>query len=89
MYKACQNSWLYTPFGEIWCIDKGVSRQCKKANRTNSTFGFCQRDNILKGIRSLSKCSNTNNYEYNEEENKMTRAIREELKIMKTVYKNT
>jgi light-regulated signal transduction histidine kinase (bacteriophytochrome) len=45
-------------------------------------------DNILKGIRSLSKCSNTNNYEYNEEDlNKMTRAIREELKIMETVYK--
>ncbi|PIV97003.1 MAG: hypothetical protein COZ16_02695 [Flavobacteriaceae bacterium CG_4_10_14_3_um_filter_31_253] len=45
-------------------------------------------DNILKGIRSLSKCSNTNNYEYNEEDlNKMTRAIRDELKIMETVYK--
>jgi hypothetical protein len=25
VYKACQNSWLYTPFGGIWCIDKGVS----------------------------------------------------------------
>jgi hypothetical protein len=24
VYKECQNSWLYTPFGEIWCIDKGV-----------------------------------------------------------------
>ena len=45
-------------------------------------------DNILKGIRSLSKCSNTNNYEYNEEDlNKMIKAIREELKIMETVYK--
>ena len=45
-------------------------------------------DNILKGIRSLSKCSNTNNYQYNEEDlSKMTRAIREELKIMETVYK--
>ncbi|NCP91088.1 MAG: hypothetical protein GW827_12800 [Flavobacteriales bacterium] len=45
-------------------------------------------DNILKGIRSLSKCSNTNNYEYNEEDlNKMTKAIREELKIMETIYK--
>jgi light-regulated signal transduction histidine kinase (bacteriophytochrome) len=45
-------------------------------------------DSILKGIRSLSKCSNTNNYEYNEEDlNKMLKAIREELKIMETIYK--
>lgn len=45
-------------------------------------------DNILKGIRSLSKCSNTNNYEYNEEDlNKMLKAIREELKTMETIYK--
>lgn len=45
-------------------------------------------DNILKGIRSLSKCSNTNNYEYNEEDlNKMIRAIRDELKTMETIYK--
>ena len=45
-------------------------------------------DNILKGIRSLSKCSNTNNYEYNEEDlNKMLRAIRDELKTMETIYK--
>lgn len=45
-------------------------------------------DNILKGIRSLSKCSNTNNYEYNEEDlNKMLKALREELKTMETIYK--
>jgi len=45
-------------------------------------------DNILKGIRSLSKCSNTNNYEYNQEDlNKMIRAIRDELKTMETIYK--
>lgn len=45
-------------------------------------------DNILKGIRSLSKCSNINNYEYNEEDlNKMIRAIRDELKTMETIYK--
>lgn len=45
-------------------------------------------DNILKDIRSLSKCSNTNNYEYNEEDlNKMIKAIREELKTMETIYK--
>ena len=45
-------------------------------------------DNILKGIRSLSKCSNPNNYEYNEEDlNKMIKAIKEELKTMETLYK--
>jgi len=45
-------------------------------------------DNILNGIRSLSKCSNKNNYEYNEEDlNKMVKAIKEELKIMETLYK--
>ena len=45
-------------------------------------------DSILKGIRSLSKCSNTNNYEYNVEDiNKMLKAIREELKTMETIYK--
>ena len=45
-------------------------------------------DNILKGIRSLSKCSNVNNYEYNEEDlNKMVKAIKEELKTMETLYK--
>jgi len=45
-------------------------------------------DNILKGIRSLSKCSNKNNYEYNEDDlNKMVKAIKEELKIMETLYK--
>ncbi|QFZ55531.1 hypothetical protein FEZ18_12340 [Oceanihabitans sp. IOP_32] len=45
-------------------------------------------DNILKGIRSLSKCSNTNNYEYNEDDlNKMLRAIRDEIRTMETIYK--
>lgn len=45
-------------------------------------------DNILKGIRSLSKCSNVNNYEYNEEDlNKMFKAIKKELKTMETLYK--
>ena len=45
-------------------------------------------DNILKGIRSLSKCSNVNNYEYNEDDlNKMVKAIKQELKTMETLYK--
>lgn len=45
-------------------------------------------ENILKSIRSLSNCSNTNNYEYNEEDvSKMMKAIREEVKIMETLYK--
>ncbi|GLR19816.1 hypothetical protein [Portibacter lacus] len=45
-------------------------------------------ENILNGIRSLSKCSNINNYEYNEEDlNKMVKAIKEELKIMEIQYK--
>ena len=45
-------------------------------------------DNILIGIRSLPKCSNPNNYEYNEEDlNKMIKAIKEELKTMETLYK--
>ena len=45
-------------------------------------------DNILKSIRSLSKCSNTNNYEYNEEDlNKMVKAIKEELRTMDTLYR--
>lgn len=45
-------------------------------------------DNILKSIRSLSKCSNQNNYEYNEEDlNKMVKAIKEELRIMETLYR--
>lgn len=45
-------------------------------------------DNIVRSIRSLSNCSNTNNYQYNEDDvNKMTRAIKEELKIMETLFR--
>ncbi len=45
-------------------------------------------ENILKGIRSLSKCSNVNNYEYNEEDlDKMVKAIKEEVKTMEISYK--
>ena len=45
-------------------------------------------DRLLLGIRSLSKCSNTNNYEYTEDDiQKMIRAIKEELKTMETLYK--
>ncbi|PHQ55654.1 MAG: hypothetical protein COC16_04840 [Lutibacter sp.] len=47
-------------------------------------------DNILKGIRSLSKCSNVNNYGYTEEDvQKMIKAIKDELKTMETLYKKT
>ncbi|ARV11726.1 hypothetical protein BTO09_04925 [Gilvibacter sp. SZ-19] len=45
-------------------------------------------DNILKGLRSLSKCSNLNNYEYNEDDiNKMIKAIKDEVKTMETLYR--
>lgn len=45
-------------------------------------------ENILKGIRSLAKCSNINNYEYDEEDlNKMVKAIKTELKSMEIQYK--
>lgn len=45
-------------------------------------------ENILQGIRSLSKCSNLNNYEYDDEDlDKMIRAIKVELKSMETLYK--
>lgn len=43
---------------------------------------------LLQGIRSLSKCSNINNYEYSEDDfQKMIKAIKEELKTMETLYK--
>lgn len=45
-------------------------------------------DNIIKSVRSLSNCSNTNNYQYNEDDvNKMTRAIKEEVKVMETLFR--
>lgn len=45
-------------------------------------------DNLLSGVRSLSNCSNTNNYEYTEDDvQKMIKAIKDELKIMETLYK--
>ncbi len=45
-------------------------------------------DKLLLGIRSLSKCSNINNYEYSEDDvQKMIKAIKEELKTMETLYK--
>lgn len=45
-------------------------------------------DNIIKNIRSLSNCSNTNNYQYSEEDvNKMTRAIKDEVKVMETLFR--
>ena len=43
---------------------------------------------IIQGIRSLSNCSNINNYEYTEDDfQKMLKAIKEELKSMETMYK--
>ena len=45
-------------------------------------------DNLLSGIRSLSNCSNTNNYEYTDDDvQKMIKAIKDELKTMETLYK--
>jgi DNA-binding transcriptional regulator GbsR (MarR family) len=45
-------------------------------------------DNLLSGFRSLSNCSNTNNYEYTEDDvQKMIKAIKDELKTMETLYK--
>lgn len=45
-------------------------------------------DKLLQGIRSLSKCSNINNYEYSEDDvQKMIKAIKQELKSMETLYK--
>ena len=44
--------------------------------------------NLLAGIRSLSNCSNTNNYEYTDMEvQKMMKAIKDELRTMEIMYK--
>lgn len=44
--------------------------------------------NLLSGIRSLSNCSNTNNYEYSEDDvQKMIKAIKDELRTMETLFK--
>lgn len=45
-------------------------------------------ENILNDIQSLSKCSNKNNYEYTEADiNKMLKAIKEEIRLMETLFK--
>lgn len=45
-------------------------------------------DKLLLGLRSLSKCSNINNYEYSEDDvQKMIKAIKDELKTMEILYK--
>tara|TARA_B100001758_G_scaffold211145_1_gene194309 strand:+ start:199 stop:420 length:222 start_codon:yes stop_codon:yes gene_type:complete len=45
-------------------------------------------DSVVKGLRSLSNCSNTNNYEFTEEEvNKMLKVIKEEIKLLETLFK--
>jgi hypothetical protein len=45
VYKAYQNSWLYTPFGGIWCIDKGVIGH---AMATALSSNFYKETNIFK-----------------------------------------
>ena len=45
-------------------------------------------ENILNDIKSLSKCSNNNNYEYTEADvNKMLKAIKDEIKVLETLFK--
>lgn len=45
-------------------------------------------ENILNDIKSLSNCSNINNYEYTEADiSKMLKAIKEEIKLMETLFK--
>lgn len=45
-------------------------------------------EKLLAGIRSLSNCSNINNYEYSEDDvQKMIKAIKDELKTMEMQYK--
>lgn len=45
-------------------------------------------EGIIKSIRSLSKCSNKNNYYYDEEDvNKMIKALKEEIRVMETLYR--
>lgn len=45
-------------------------------------------ENILNSLQSLSKCSNRNNYEYTEADvNKMLKAIKDEIKLMETLFK--
>jgi len=40
VYKACQNSWLYAPFGGVWCIYKGVRRNYKKPTTEHIALSF-------------------------------------------------
>lgn len=43
---------------------------------------------VLDSLESLSKCSNRNNYEFNEEDiNKMINSIKNKLKVVEEVYK--
>lgn len=43
---------------------------------------------IIDELRTLSNCSNLNNYEYSEEEvNKMIKALRDELKLVEILFK--
>jgi len=50
VYKTCQNSWLYAPFGRLWCIDKGVSSKCKgRPDNNNQTTKTRNNQTILTG----------------------------------------
>ena len=45
-------------------------------------------EKILNDIKSLSKCSNKNNYEFTEDDiNKMLKAIKNEIKVLETLFK--
>lgn len=60
----------------------------KQKNESFKRIASKRVDNIIKNIRSLSNCSNINNYHYNEDDvNKMTRAIKEEVKVMETLFR--
>ncbi len=60
-----------------------------KQNRERFTRVAGKRtENIISSLRILSNCANTSNYAYNEEDvSKMLKAIKEELKIMETLFK--
>ena len=47
-------------------------------------------DAVIKNLRTLGNCSNSNNYEFTEEEvNKMLRAIKEEVRVVETLFRKS